>query len=98
IHKTIDLEILMEREVTFRSTEVAPGSDGSLAVTGDLTILGTSRPIVFPLTLAEDGTLHAEMVMRQSDWGIKPYSALFGALKVAAGVQVAIAARLPAAA
>jgi polyisoprenoid-binding protein YceI len=97
IHTTIDAEILMEREVTFRSTEVAPAPDDCLAVTGDLTILGTSRPVAFPLTLADDGTLHAEMVIRQSDWGIKPYSALFGALKVADEVHVAIDARLPAA-
>ena len=30
----------------------------------------------------------ASAIVKQSDWGIKPYSALFGALKVADEVQL----------
>jgi hypothetical protein len=36
------------------------------------------------------------MVLKQSDWGIKPYSTLFGALKVVDEVEVALEASLPA--
>ena len=34
-------------------------------------------------------------MVKQTDWGIKPYSALFGALKVADEVEVAIDAACP---
>ena len=37
-----------------------------------------------------DGTLRGSVVVKQSDWDMKPYSALFGALKVADEVEVAI--------
>jgi hypothetical protein len=33
--------------------------------------------------------------VRQSDWGIKPYSALFGALKVRDEVEVSLDGTLP---
>ncbi len=34
-------------------------------------------------------------VVKQTEWGMKPYSALFGALKVADEVRVEIDAALP---
>ena len=37
-------------------------------------------------------------MIKQTDWKIKPYSALFGTLKVADEVEVAVDARVPAAA
>ena len=42
-----------------------------------------------------DGDLSAVAVVKQTDWGMKPYSALFGALKVADEVVVWIKAALP---
>ena len=33
--------------------------------------------------------------IKQTDWGIKPFSALFGTLKVADEVEVGIDAKLP---
>jgi polyisoprenoid-binding protein YceI len=66
-----------------------------LAVRGDLTIAGAARPIAFDLTVGDDGRLTGTAVVAQTAWGIKPYSALFGALKVADEVEVAIDARLP---
>ena len=45
--------------------------------------------------LAVDGDrLTGAVSLKQSDWGIKPYSALFGTLKVVDEVQVAIDAAL----
>lgn len=95
IETTIDAEILKRQAITFRSTRVQQGSDGGgLRVEGDLTLLGTSRPIAFDLPVGGDGTLGAAVTVRQTDWGIKPYSTLFGALKVADEVEVRIDASL----
>ena len=92
IEKTIDDEILKRERVTFRSTEVRAGVDGGYRVRGDLTLLGTTRPIGFDLAVADGGALSAVAVVKQSDWGMTPCSTLFGALKVADEVQVEIAA------
>jgi hypothetical protein len=97
IEQTIDDEILMREPVTFRTTRVEPARDaGDLYVEGDLTIRGTTRPITFDLTVAEDGALRAVTTIKQTDFGMKPYTALFGALKVADEVEVEIDASLPA--
>lgn len=95
IQKTIDDEVLKREEIEFHSTGVESGSDGGrLAVQGELTILGRTNPISFELEVGEDGTLGARAVVTQTAWGMKPYSALFGALKVHDDVEVALEARL----
>ena len=65
------------------------------ACEGELTLAGTTRPLAFDLDVGDDGRLRAVAVVKQSDWGMKPYSALFGALKVADEVRVEIDAGLP---
>jgi polyisoprenoid-binding protein YceI len=94
IEQTIDDDVLKRRAITFRSTAVT-GGDGSLAVEGELTLAGTTRPIAFDLEIGDDGRLRAVAVVKQSDWGMKPYSTLFGALKVADDVRVEFDAGLP---
>ena len=93
IETTIDDEVLKRGDVRFRSTRV-DAQDDRLAVEGDLTLAGTTRPVAFELAL-EDGRVRGEAVVRQTQWGMKPYTALFGALKVADDVRVGIDARLP---
>jgi polyisoprenoid-binding protein YceI len=94
IRQTIDDDVLKRQAISFRSTAVT-GADANLTVQGELTLAGTTRPLAFDLALGDDGTLSAVAVVKQTDWGMKPYSALFGALKVADEVEVAIDARLP---
>jgi polyisoprenoid-binding protein YceI len=94
IHQTIDDEVLRRREIAFRSTAVDPGPDGSLRVEGVLTLAGASGPIAFDLTVGDDGAIAATAVVKQSDWKMKPYSTLFGALKVADEVEVALTGRI----
>jgi polyisoprenoid-binding protein YceI len=94
IHTTIDDEVLKRQAIAFRSTQVT-GADGRLSVQGDLTLVGTTRPLAFDLALGDDGRLTGAAVVKQSEWGMKPYSALFGALKVADVVRVEIDAGLP---
>jgi len=97
IEQTIDEEVLKRDAITFRSTEVQPTHDGNvLSVRGDLTLLGRSHPLAFDVVVAEGGTLFAAAVVKQSDWGMKPYSALFGALRVVDEVEVEVEAHLPA--
>jgi polyisoprenoid-binding protein YceI len=90
IHQTIDEEVLKREDIRFRSTRVRPGSDGRLGVEGALTIVGNTRPITFDLVVGPDGTLAATAVVKQTAWGMKPYSALFGALKVRDEVEVVL--------
>lgn len=94
IHKTIDDDVLKRKAITFRSTDVAPDADGSrLNARGELTLVGRARPIAFQLTVGEDGQLSGSTAVRQTDWGMKPYSALFGTLKVSDEVEILIDAR-----
>jgi polyisoprenoid-binding protein YceI len=92
IETTIDDEVLLKRDISFRSTSVTADGD-SLSVSGDLTLVGTTHPLSFDLALA-DGRVRGEAQVKQTEWGIKPYTALFGALKVADQVRVEIDARL----
>jgi hypothetical protein len=87
IHQTIDDEVLKRADIAFRSTSV----DGS-RVHGELTIGSTTKPIAFDLA-AGDGTVSATVDVTQSEWGVKPYSALFGALKVHDVVVVGLQSR-----
>jgi polyisoprenoid-binding protein YceI len=92
IEQTIDDEVLKGSSIEFRSTGVA--LDGErLIVHGDLTIGGRTQPIAFDL-LHSGGRLAGRAVVNQPDWGIKPYSALFGTLKVADEVTVSIDATI----
>jgi len=95
IRQTIDDEVLHGQTIAFRSSEVRPGGAG-LRVDGELTLNGETRPLGFDLALTADGRLEASAVVKQSDWGMKPYTGLFGALKVVDEVEVAIEATLPA--
>lgn len=97
IAKTIDKEVLKGSTIAFRSTSVRPEDDGRLHVTGDLELAGGSNLIAFDLA-ESGGRLTGSAVVKQTKWGMKPYTALFGALKVADEVQVTIDAQLGAAA
>lgn len=93
IETTIDDEVLLKRDIAFRSTSIT-GNGDALSVTGDLTLVGATHPLTFDLTLA-GGRVRGTAVVKQTEWGMKPYTALFGALKVADEVRVEIDARLP---
>jgi len=89
IHQTIDDEVLKRRDIGFRSTAV----DGS-RLEGELTLGSTTRPLALELTVGDDGTVRGHATVKQSDWGMKPYSALFGTLKVLDEVEVSLEGHL----
>jgi YceI-like domain len=96
IMQTIDEEVLRGGAIEFRSTAVTPGpGPEQLRVGGELELNGTLTAVEFELAVRGD-RLSGETTITQSDWGIKPYSTLFGALKVADEVKVTIDAELPA--
>jgi hypothetical protein len=94
IEQTIDDDVLKQQEIAFRSTSVE-ARDGGLAVQGELTLLGATGPLAFDVEAGDDGRVTATAVVTQTAFGMKPYSALFGALKVVDEVEVAIDALLP---
>jgi polyisoprenoid-binding protein YceI len=97
IDQTIVEEVLKGTAIVFRARSVTPAADGSLSVEGDLELAGGINPIAFDLSLGDDGHVAARAVVKQSAWGMKPYTALFGTLKVADEVEVSIDGQLSAA-
>jgi polyisoprenoid-binding protein YceI len=96
IQQSIDEDVLKGEAIEFRSSEVRAGPNGDrVHVQGELEIVGNRHPIAFELTFGEGGALTGSVTFKQSDWGIRPYSALFGTLKVADEVEVAVEATPP---
>jgi polyisoprenoid-binding protein YceI len=95
IHKTIHKDVLKGTAIEFRSTEIHGASGGGgWSVTGQLDLNGKQAPVTFDLALADDGRITGSAIVKQTDFGMKPYSALFGALKVADEVTIGIDAKL----
>jgi polyisoprenoid-binding protein YceI len=95
IRKNITQKVLPSGNVTFRSTAVRSGGDGRFTLAGDLTIAGTTRPVSIDLTQNGD-RVTGRVRARQSDFGIKPFSAMLGALKVGDDIEIGVDVRLPA--
>jgi polyisoprenoid-binding protein YceI len=72
---------------------VTEGAGGDLRVRGELSLNGKSAPVEFELATADEGRVTGSATVTQSAHGIKPYSALFGALKVADEVRIEIETR-----
>ena len=96
IARTIDDKVLKRGTIEYRSSRVEPGGDGGeLRVHGELELVGTRRPITFELRVTDRGDLTGRATITQSEFGIKPYSTMFGALRVLDEVQIALEGRLP---
>ena len=94
IAKTIEDEVLKRGAIEFRSSSVEAGPNGGdRASTASSTCSARAAPITFELRAGDDGNLTGRATITQSDFGIKPYSTLFGALKVVDDVQIAFDGR-----
>jgi polyisoprenoid-binding protein YceI len=91
ILKTIDDEVLAKRNITFRSAAVT-GENGRYRVDGELELAGKTQPLSFDLTVADDA-VSGTATVAQTRWGMKPFSALFGTLKVLDDVEVRLQSR-----
>ena len=95
IERTMADDVLAVRrhpEATFRG-KAEPAGDG-YRITGELTLHGRARPLTVT-TRALDGRQVAEVTLHQPDFGIKPFSAMLGTLKVKADVKVRVAVPWP---
>jgi polyisoprenoid-binding protein YceI len=89
IKTTIGEKILRTAEhpaITFSSSQVT-GTPGAFQISGDLTIMGQSCPVTV-FGGIEAGRIRGHATVTQSRWGIKPYSAFAGALRLADDVTV----------
>jgi polyisoprenoid-binding protein YceI len=88
IHKTLKeiLHTAQHPTITFRSRRV-DGSAGSFTLNAELTIMGVTQPVMVQGRVT-DGRVVGGTTVVQSRWGIRPYSAFFGALKLSDEVKL----------
>ena len=95
IEETIIRDVLQaERypEIRFVSTS-ASARAGELAIKGILALHGRARELVVEAR-REDGAWNAVACVHQPDFGIRPYSAMLGTIRLQPDVTVRIVARL----
>lgn len=94
IRKSIATKILKGASISFRSTR-AHEADGGLRVRGDLTIGPVTRDMAFVLRMSSSARLDVSAQLMQSNWDIKPFSAMLGTLKVRDTLEVVCKVQLP---
>lgn len=75
-------------DIKFRSTSIQEKENGC-HITGDLALHGVTRPIEFDALITPEKRIQGKVTLQQKDFGIKPYKALLGTLKVKNEVNVA---------
>lgn len=93
IKKNITNKVLTSPEVSFKSSSVK-ATGNSATVSGDLTIMGRSQPVDVQLS-ESGGKIKGNFSVVQSNFGIKPFSAMMGALKVSDRVDVEFEGDIP---
>jgi polyisoprenoid-binding protein YceI len=94
IEQSMREEVLKGTPIAYRSTRVAAEGNGAVHVDGELELNGRRAPVAFDLAVA-DGRLRGTATVTQTAFGMKPYSTLFGTLKVLDDVRVEVDAALP---
>lgn len=90
IETQIREEVLHSRkypEVTFRSRSLLARADGGYDFTGELTLHGVTRELSGG-TRSAAGRQVVELTLHQPHFGIEPYKAMFGTLKIQSDVKV----------
>lgn len=73
--------------ISFHSTRLTARADGGYEVAGQLTLHGVTRPLLASTSLV-GGRQQLELALHQPHFGIEPYRALLGALKIESDVRV----------
>ena len=98
IAKNIDDKVLetgKHPQLTFESTSVS-GSEPNFTAAGNMTIRGTTRPVNVALNV-NGSQVTAKTSISQKDFGIKPFSAMMGAIKLRDDVDFELTVDLPSA-
>lgn len=72
-------------KITFRSVGISNVNGNNLTVNGDLTLHGVTKRIAVPVTVSASPQLlraTGKYVLKQTDFGITPYSAAAGSIRV----------------
>jgi polyisoprenoid-binding protein YceI len=96
IAKNIDEKVLETSkypELTFESTSVS-GSAPNFNAAGNMTIKGTTRPVNVALNV-NGNQVSGKTTISQRDFGIKPFSAMMGAIKLRDDVDFELTVDLP---
>ena len=102
IGKNIEQKVLNTGQhptISFASTGGRMLDEHRWQVDGNLTLAGTTVPVQVPVEVEPDPDgirLRATVTVVQSRFGIKPYTAMMGALKVADEVEIRAEATAPA--
>jgi hypothetical protein len=93
-------------QASFASAKIIPSPSGTTAsgtsssgaaangaVEGTLTLRGTSRPLRLQVVSPAPGQFRGSATMRQTDFGITPYSGFFGTLKLKNEITVEFEAK-----
>lgn len=80
-------------QIELHADVVEPTSSG-YRVEGSLTIHGAARPIELQVEVVDE-TFSFRCLLRQTDFGVRPYSLMMGSLKVADEVEVECTVRRP---
>jgi hypothetical protein len=84
---------LLGHPIRFRSSDVqlVDGARG-VVVEGELSMAGATRPLTARLSADGAGAIGGTVALKQSDWGLRPFRGLMGALKVCDEIEVVITA------
>jgi polyisoprenoid-binding protein YceI len=77
-------------EAAYAATSFSPDDSGGGAIDGTLTLHGQSHPLRLQVSKTGDGQYRATATVVQSQFGIKPYSGMFGALKLRDDVELEV--------
>jgi polyisoprenoid-binding protein YceI len=77
-------------EAVFAADSFRPAADGGGEIAGIFTLRGQARPLRLQVKQTGTDRYHAEAQVIQSDYGIKPYTAFLGALRVRDAIDVAV--------
>jgi polyisoprenoid-binding protein YceI len=81
------LKTHQHKQASFQSRAVRVDGDQA-TVEGDFTLAGSTQPLQIAVHADGDRTVTAKAVVQQTLWGIKPFKAFLGALKVRDTVEV----------
>lgn len=90
-YKTIEFKSKTIKLIRSDPRKDGKGTEYRLKITGDLKLHGTTKPVTFAAVVTDHGghlVTEGEALVKQSLWGMEPYSAFLGAVGVKDVVKV----------